>query len=544
MNDLERAFRDALRRADTVEIPVPPIDPAELSGARRNRLPWQGILAAAAALVVVAGVGVGLLLNARGIPAAPAPGDPAEPVGATVEVELPSGAPSPVVELPASVTDELYAMLEQVAESAPHTDPRLPVEGFGGFVVTPVDEDRVGFRVQPDAVRFGPIHDYRTFTDTERVFWRFLLDAIRGSLSEEVLKEIDQAAPPVRPAGATVVVDIYSGRENPVVELDAATADELYAMVADHEAAGDLGAEASPLPGLGFRGFVVTPIDQDRPMLRVLPGSIRVGPDEADILRDPTTSFFDAIASALTPELRELVASGSVQLRVRNAGQEALQDLEVQLPSHQLITAEWLGAGETTGYQLVGQVYRYARIFASVNGEEHKLLPADYVGETPLSPGRYTYEIGVTDGGLEVKVVQDADGGWPEIPEPTRPGTPADGPEPAGDTATWVLRDPDRVTSASTEITIGVTRLDCSGGVTGEVLEPVVEYTGSRVIIRAVVAAIDRTLPQRCQGNDEVPVVVKLSEPIGDRPLVDAACLAGEAVTTSFCADGPVRWHP
>ncbi|MCW5952280.1 MAG: hypothetical protein KIT69_08490 [Propionibacteriaceae bacterium] len=447
MNDLERAFRDALHRADTVEIPVSPIDPAEFAGAGRGRLPWQGILAAAAALVVVAGVGVGFMLNARGIPAVPAPGDPTEPIGATVEAELPADGRKLVVELPVSVTDELYAMLDQVAESAPHTDPRLPVEGFGGFVVTPVDENRTGFRVQPDAVRFGPIHDYRTFTDTEQVFWRFVLEAIRGSLPDEVLKEISEAGQVPETVGTTVMVSIFSGRENPVVDLDPDVADELYAVLADR--AGSLKEVDPPEFRLGIPAFVVTPEQADRPVLWIMPDAVYVvdADDRHQQLLDPDRVFYRTVFDAIRDSLPDDVV-------------KAIGELEVP--------------------------------------------PTD----------------------------------------PVEPGIPSDGPEQVGDLGTWVLLDPDQVTSASTAIRIGVTRLDCSSGVTGEVLEPVVEYTDSHVIIRADVAVIDHNLPQTCQGNDEVPVVVKLSESIGDRPLVDAACLAGEAATTSFCAEGPVRWRP
>ena len=47
-----------------------------------------------------------------------------------------------------------------------------------------------------------------------------------------------------------------------------------------------------------------------------------------------------------------------------------------------------------------------------------------------------------------------------------------------------------------------------------------------------------------CLGNDSVAVTVTLSEPIGDRTLIDAACLAGDAVRTSSCQTGAIRWTP
>lgn len=432
MDDLERAFRDALRRADTVEVPVPPIDPAEFTGpARRPRRAWGDALVAATWVVILAGVGIAVFFGAgRGIPA------------------VPVGPSTPPVALPTTV-----------------------------------------------------------------------------------------------PAGVpSVEVDIFSGRENPVVELDVSIADELYAMVGDHQAAGELEDEAPPEGVLGFRGLVVHPADDQRPILRILPGAVYVDPDgDAQLLRDPSARFFDAVATVLTPELRDLVAAASVQLRVGNAGTTRLTDIEVRLANGQVIAVRMLGGGRTSGYQLVGRAYTYAWIVATEDGQEFEVRPIDYVGETPLGPGRYTYRLSVRGGQLEVEFVQDADGGWPERSEEPE-GEPSDGPD-AGATATWELTDPERVGTDSTEFSIGVTRLECASGVTGEVLEPVISYGDSEIVIRADVAPLSGDM-HTCQGNDVVPVVVKLAEPIGDRDLVDAACLAGDAVSTSFCAGGPVRWTP
>lgn len=47
-----------------------------------------------------------------------------------------------------------------------------------------------------------------------------------------------------------------------------------------------------------------------------------------------------------------------------------------------------------------------------------------------------------------------------------------------------------------------------------------------------------------CPGNDEVPYTVDMEEAVGERSLVDGACLEDEAVRTSFCADGSERWTP
>ena len=106
----------------------------------------------------------------------------------------------------------------------------------------------------------------------------------------------------------------------------------------------------------------------------------------------------------------------------------------------------------------------------------------------------------------------------------------------------WTLAPGAEVAAQSTEFVVSVTRLGCSGGITGTVLKPTQEVTDSQVTITFEVASLgsgDFT----CLGNDEVPYKVVLDEPLGDRALVDGQCAAGkEAATTSFCEDGGVRW--
>lgn len=107
-----------------------------------------------------------------------------------------------------------------------------------------------------------------------------------------------------------------------------------------------------------------------------------------------------------------------------------------------------------------------------------------------------------------------------------------------GDTATWELRGD--VSADSRTLEIGVTRLGCADGVTGAVLEPQVTYEEDRVVIEVDVEALDDGA-YTCPSNDVVPVLVELDEQVGDRSLVDGACLDGDAVTTSFCVDQS-RW--
>jgi hypothetical protein len=123
-------------------------------------------------------------------------------------------------------------------------------------------------------------------------------------------------------------------------------------------------------------------------------------------------------------------------------------------------------------------------------------------------------------------------GGGGESPEPDGPSI-----------GVWELSDIEAVDATTERLDVEVTRLECSGGVTGEVLEPVVTLEADRILIRTDVAP----LPEGnydCQGNDRVPVTIELGEPVGDRELVDAACLEETASSTGFCQDDGVRWRP
>lgn len=126
---------------------------------------------------------------------------------------------------------------------------------------------------------------------------------------------------------------------------------------------------------------------------------------------------------------------------------------------------------------------------------------------------------------------------------PAIPRTSAAIPPQVGVTGVWELADPSRVSPASTSLKLKVTRMECASGHTGRILEPVVSYGASDIVIRTDVAQ-RRSTADTCQSNDWVTVTLALAEPVGDRQLIDAACLAGDAVRTSFCAAGAARWRP
>ena len=107
----------------------------------------------------------------------------------------------------------------------------------------------------------------------------------------------------------------------------------------------------------------------------------------------------------------------------------------------------------------------------------------------------------------------------------------------------WQLKDADAVDATTHTLDIEVSRLECSGGETGEVLDPVVTIEDDRILIRTDVAPLPEGA-YGCPDNDWVRVTIELGEPLGDRELVDAACLDDRAVSTVFCEDDGVRWRP
>lgn len=72
-----------------------------------------------------------------------------------------------------------------------------------------------------------------------------------------------------------------------------------------------------------------------------------------------------------------------------------------------------IAVGGSTGYREMTGAYRYANLRMVMEGTTIHLSPDDYVGETPLGEGRFTYRIvkmdGVDTGPVEILAVRDAD---------------------------------------------------------------------------------------------------------------------------------------
>ncbi len=110
----------------------------------------------------------------------------------------------------------------------------------------------------------------------------------------------------------------------------------------------------------------------------------------------------------------------------------------------------------------------------------------------------------------------------------------------SGDSAQWELNNPSEVTAQSTTLSVAVSRLACASGETGKVLTPIIKYDETQILIRTDVQPLAGDA-YTCPSNDIVPLTIELSEPVGERDLVDASCLDPEASTTSMCTDAGVR---
>jgi hypothetical protein len=79
-----------------------------------------------------------------------------------------------------------------------------------------------------------------------------------------------------------------------------------------------------------------------------------------------------------------------ILLRVRNVSSEDFKNVRLYDQSMGDIDA-----GQTTFYSEFESAYRIAYVEAEIKGVKTYIVPIDYIGETPLENGKYTFEIGI-----------------------------------------------------------------------------------------------------------------------------------------------------
>ena len=203
-DDFEQKIRDALRRSDSVAIPVRPLDPDEVaalaSEGHRAKLgsgTARRLLALAASVVLVAGVGLAAwswLGRGAAIPAAPSAA-----TEYTVEVDLYSGRENPELPLNPSVGRELYLMLKDIDAAGllkPSDPPEFGLE-FRGFVVTPSDPSLPVLRILPKTVYSIRAGSYEQYFDAEENIYNRVYHALSSQLPEGVPEALPTTTPAV-----------------------------------------------------------------------------------------------------------------------------------------------------------------------------------------------------------------------------------------------------------------------------------------------------------------------------------------------------------
>lgn len=109
---------------------------------------------------------------------------------------------------------------------------------------------------------------------------------------------------------------------------------------------------------------------------------------------------------------------------------------------------------------------------------------------------------------------------------------------PDRDAATWALDPDDPPDPAHAVVTVLVTRAECTDGAAGPLLEPEVEDMGDAVRIRISAGPGDGP----CPTDEPVPVEVDLGAPLGERSLIDGACMDDSYGLVEACEGGWSRW--
>jgi hypothetical protein len=90
--------------------------------------------------------------------------------------------------------------------------------------------------------------------------------------------------------------------------------------------------------------------------------------------------------------------TSGVKIRLSNASQFDFQNIRINTgSSNENVSLGNLKMAKKTDYKLFESAYRYAFVELEINGKTYTIQPIDYVGETLLEDGNYTYQINAND---------------------------------------------------------------------------------------------------------------------------------------------------
>ena len=88
--------------------------------------------------------------------------------------------------------------------------------------------------------------------------------------------------------------------------------------------------------------------------------------------------------------------TSELNIRLSNVSPYNFQNIVVNTGTRNT-NFENINSQQKTGYKTFETAYRYAFVELEIDGETYTLQPIDYVGETLLENGNYTYEIYAND---------------------------------------------------------------------------------------------------------------------------------------------------
>ncbi len=100
--------------------------------------------------------------------------------------------------------------------------------------------------------------------------------------------------------------------------------------------------------------------------------------------------------------------SDGLEIRIANRSDRDFDKVDVTFTSDKFEYGA-IPKGGVSAYKPVKEAYRYAKIDVVANGETFTFQPIDFVGETLLEPGRYTYALNIdpTDHIVTIDLIQD-----------------------------------------------------------------------------------------------------------------------------------------
>ncbi len=85
-----------------------------------------------------------------------------------------------------------------------------------------------------------------------------------------------------------------------------------------------------------------------------------------------------------------------LMIRLSNVSQYDFENIVVNTTTGN-VSFEDLMSGQKSEYKIFNKAYSYAFVELEINEITYSLIPIDYVGETPLENGKYTYQLDLDD---------------------------------------------------------------------------------------------------------------------------------------------------